>query len=93
VRNTDKQEDPKPSRKAIAERDDSGDGDQHGKGLLVLAEPICEARNDRPDDQSDAGSRSEYRADLRGPESALMKERGQEWGRDPEGGEQRAIEK
>jgi hypothetical protein len=58
VRDTDKQEDLKPSRKTIAERDDSGDGDQHGKGLLVLVEAICEARNDRPDDQSDGGSRS-----------------------------------
>jgi hypothetical protein len=53
--------------------------------LLVLAEPICKARNGRPDDQSDAGSRSEHRADLRRPEPALMKEHGQEWGRDPEG--------
>ena len=59
----------------------------------MLAEPICEARNGRPDDQSDGGSRGQHRADLRRPESALMKERGQEWGRNPEGREQRAVEK
>jgi hypothetical protein len=57
VRDTDKQEDRKPSRKTIAERDGSGHGNQYGKGLSVLAEPICEARNDRPRDQSDGGSR------------------------------------
>jgi hypothetical protein len=58
VCDTDKQEHRKPGRKTVAERDDSGDGDQHGKDLLVLAEPICEARNDRPGNQSDGGSRS-----------------------------------
>ena len=50
-------EDRKPGRKAVAERDDSGHGEQYGEGLPVLAEPICEARNDRPGDQSDGGSR------------------------------------
>jgi hypothetical protein len=57
VRDTDKQEDRKPGRKTIAERDDSGHREQYGKDLPVLAEPICEARNDRPRDQSDGGSR------------------------------------
>jgi hypothetical protein len=41
VRDTDKQEDRKPGRKTIAERDGSGHGEQHGKGLPVLAEPIA----------------------------------------------------
>ena len=59
----------------------------------MLAEPICEARNDWPGDQSDGGSRREHRADLRRAEPALMKKRGQEGGRDPEGREQRAVEK
>jgi hypothetical protein len=58
----------------------------------MLAEPICEARNDRPGDQSDGGSRREHRADLRRPEPALMKKRGQKWGRDPERREHRAVE-
>jgi hypothetical protein len=52
-----KQEDRKRGPKTIAERNDSGHGEQHGKDLLVLAEPICEARNDRPGDQSDGSSR------------------------------------
>ena len=92
MRDTDKQEDRKPGRKIIAERDDSGHGEQYGKDLPVLAEPICEARNDRPGDQSDGGSRRQHRADLRRPEPALMKKRGQEWGRDPERREHRAVE-
>jgi hypothetical protein len=46
-----------PGRKAVAERDDSGHGDRYGEDLPVLAEPICEARNDWPGDQSDRGSR------------------------------------
>ncbi len=45
----------------------------------MLAEPISEARNDRPGDQSDGGSRGQHRADLRRLEPALMKKRGQEW--------------
>ena len=57
----------------------------------MLAEPISEARNDRPSDQSDGGSRREHRSDLGGPEPALMKKRGQEWGRDPEGREHRGV--
>jgi hypothetical protein len=64
VRDTDNEEDRKPGRKIIAERDDSGHGEQHGKGLPVCAKPICEARNDRPGDQSDGGSGREHRADL-----------------------------
>ena len=47
------------------------------------AESISEARNGGPGDQSDGGSRSEHRADLRGPKTALVKKRGQERGRDP----------
>ena len=58
----------------------------------MLAEPISEARNGRPGDQSDGGSRGQHRADLRRPEPALVKERGQEWGRDPERREHRAVE-
>jgi hypothetical protein len=92
VRDTDEQEDPKPGRKTIAECDDSGRGEQYGKGLPVLAEPICEARNDRTGDQSDGGSRGQHRADLRRPEPAFMKERGQKRGRDAERREHRAIE-
>jgi hypothetical protein len=56
VRDTDKQEDRQRGRKRIAERDDSGHGKDYGKDLLVPAEPIGEARNDRPRDQSDGGS-------------------------------------
>ena len=59
----------------------------------MLAEPIGEARNDRPGDQSDGGSGRQNYADLRGPEPALMKKRRQEWGRDPEGRKQRAVKK
>jgi hypothetical protein len=58
----------------------------------VLAEPISESRNDWPGDQSDSGSRRQHRADLRRPEAALMKKRGQEWGRDAERREHRAVE-
>ena len=56
------------------------------------AEAISEATNDRPGNQSDGGSRRQHRADLRRPETALMKKRGQERRRDPEGREHRAIE-
>jgi hypothetical protein len=93
VRDTDNEEDRKPSRQRIAECDDSGHGEQHGKGLPVLAEPIREPRNDRPGHQSDGGSRGQHRADLRRPKPALMKKRGQEWGRGPERREHRAVEK
>ena len=58
----------------------------------MLAEPISEARNGRPGDQSDGGSRREHRADFRGPKTALVKERGQERGRDPKGREHRDVE-
>jgi hypothetical protein len=57
LRDGDDQEDRKPSRKVIAERDDSGHGQQYGKDLPVLAESISQARNDRPSDQSNGGSR------------------------------------
>jgi hypothetical protein len=57
VRDADKQEDRKPGRKTIAERDDSGHGEEYGKDLPVLAEPISEARNDRAGDESHGGSR------------------------------------
>jgi hypothetical protein len=53
VRNTDKQKDRKATRKAVGKRYRSGDGEQCGKDLPVLAEPICQARNDRSGDQSD----------------------------------------
>jgi hypothetical protein len=56
VGDTDTEEDRKPGRQIIAERDDSGHREQYGKDLPVLAEPISEARNDRPGDQSDGGS-------------------------------------
>jgi hypothetical protein len=56
LRDTDNEEDRKPGRKIIAERDDRGHGEQYGKGLPVLADSICEARNGRPSDQSDDGS-------------------------------------
>jgi hypothetical protein len=59
----------------------------------VLAESIREARNDRPCDQSDCGSSRQHRTNFRRPKPTLMEQRGQEWGRDPEGGEQGAIEK
>jgi hypothetical protein len=61
--------------------------------LLVLAKPIRKARNDRAGDQSDGGSRRQHRTDLRRPEAPLMKKRRQEWGRNPEGREHRAVEK
>jgi hypothetical protein len=64
VRDTHNEEDRKPGRKIIAERDDSRHGEQHGKGLLVCAKLICEARNDRPGDESDSGSRRKHRADF-----------------------------
>jgi hypothetical protein len=57
VRDTNQQEDRKPGRKTIAERDGRGHGEQYGKCLPVLPESICEARNGRPRDQSDGGSR------------------------------------
>jgi len=41
VRDTDEQEDRKPGWKIVAERNDSGHGEQHGKGLLVLAGLCC----------------------------------------------------
>ena len=87
------EEDRKPGRKTVAERDDSGHGEQHGKGLLVRAKPICEARNGRPGDQSNCRSRGQHRTDLRRPEPTLMKKRRQEWGRGPERREHRAVEK
>jgi hypothetical protein len=93
VRDTHNKEDRKPGWKIIAERDDSGRSEQHGKGLLVRAEPICQARNDRPGDQSDSCPRGQHRADLRGAKPALMQKRGQEWGCDPERCEHRAVEK
>ena len=57
MRDTDNEEDREPGWKTVAERDDSGHGEQHGKGLLVRAKPIREARNGRPGDESDGGSR------------------------------------
>jgi hypothetical protein len=57
VRDTDHEEDRKLGWKTIAECDDSGHGEQRGKGPLVRAKPICKARNDRSGDQSDGGSR------------------------------------
>jgi hypothetical protein len=63
-----------------------------GKDLPVLSESVCEARNGRPDDQSNGGSRREHRADLRRPEPAFMKKRRQERRRDPEGRKHRSIE-
>jgi hypothetical protein len=80
VRDTDNNEDRKPGLKIIAERDDSGHGEPHGKGLPVCAKPICEARNGRSSDQSDGDSAA---PPISGPETALMKKRGQKWGRDP----------
>ena len=59
----------------------------------MRAEPISDARNDRAGDQSDGGSRRQHRADLRRPEATLVKKRGQEWGRDAERREHRAVEK
>jgi hypothetical protein len=79
-------------REAVAESDDSGHGEQHGKDLPVFAESICEARNGRPGDQADRGSRRQHCADPWRPEPALMKKSGQEWGRDPEGREHCAVE-
>jgi hypothetical protein len=49
--------------------------------------------SDRPGDQSYGGSRRQHRADLRRSEPAHMKKRGQEWGRDAERREHRAVEK
>jgi hypothetical protein len=93
VRDAHKEEDRKCGRKKIAQRDDSGHGEEHGKDTHVLAEPISEARNGWPGDQSDSGFRGQHRADLRGAKPAFMKKRGQERGRDPKGREQRAVEK
>jgi hypothetical protein len=93
VRDTDSEEDRKAGRKQIAERDDSGRSEQCCQDLLVLAEPIGESRNNRPGDQSDSGSRRQHRADLGGAKPALMKKRGQEWGRDPERRKHCAVEK
>src|SRR6202044_4184519 len=93
VRDTDNEEGRKASRERIAERDDSGRGEQRGQDLLVLAKPICESRNDRAGHQPDSGSCRQHRADLRGAKPALMKKRGQEWGGDTEGREHRAVEK
>jgi hypothetical protein len=59
----------------------------------VLAKPIRKARNDRPSDQSDGGSRRQHRANFRRPKPALMEKRGQKRGRDTEGREHRAVEK
>ena len=64
MRNTDQQEDRKRGRKRIAEREDSGHGEEYGKDLPVLAEPISEARNDRAGNESNGGSRGQHRADL-----------------------------
>ena len=93
MRDADKQEDRKPGRKTMGERDDSGHCEQYGKRLTVLAEPVCEARSARPGDQSDGGSHGQHRADLRSSEPAFMKKCGQEWGRDPERREHRAVKK
>jgi hypothetical protein len=43
----------------------------------VLANPICESRNDRPRDQSDSGPRRQHGADRPRPEAALIKEPGE----------------
>jgi hypothetical protein len=59
----------------------------------VLAKPIGESGNDRSCDQPDRGSRRQHRADLRGAKPARMKERGQEWGRNPERREHRTVKK
>jgi hypothetical protein len=94
MRDTDNEEDREAGgRNRIAERDDSGHGEQHGQDLLVLSKPIRKARNDWPSKQSDGGSRCQHGANFRRPQPALMEKRWQERGRNPEGRERRSIEK